>query len=55
MVPLLSILGQKKNYGRHIKNFSRIPGLIYSFENQNLITFEDNFCDNHLVHTMILK
>ena len=34
----------KKKYGRHIKDFSVILGISYFFENQNLITFEDNFC-----------
>ena len=28
---------------RHIENCSGVPGIIYSFKNKNLITFEDNF------------
>ena len=28
---------------RHIEDCSSIPGMIYNFNNKNLITFEDNF------------
>ena len=27
----------------HFENCSGIPGIIYNFNNKNLITFEDNF------------
>ena len=44
------IIGQnfllKKGDTRHINNPSRISGRTYSFENQNLITFEDNYSFN---------
>ena len=28
---------------RHIENCSGVPGMIYNFNNRNLINFEDNF------------
>ena len=28
---------------RHLENCSGVPGVIYNFNNKNLITFEDNF------------
>ena len=28
---------------RHIESCSGVPGIIYNFNNKNLITFEDNF------------
>ena len=28
---------------RHIESYSGVPGIIYNFNNKNLITFEDNF------------
>ena len=27
---------------RHVENCSGIPGIVYNFSNQNLVTFEDN-------------
>ena len=28
---------------RHIESCSGVPGVVYNFNNQNLVTFEDNF------------
>ena len=33
---------RKDKFERHIKNCSGIPGIVYNFTTQNLITFEDN-------------
>ena len=33
----------KKRFENHIKNDSGVPGSLYKFENQNFITFEDNY------------
>lgn len=37
------ILHGQKDKQKHMENCSGIPGVIYNFDNQNLITFEDNF------------
>ena len=34
--------GRKDRYSRHIKNWTGQPGIIYDFNVQNLVTFEDN-------------
>ena len=35
--------GKKDKYNRHVENCSGQPGIIYDFNLQNLVTFEDNF------------
>ena len=38
---------QKGRCKRHVENCLVIPGITYSFENENLITFEENYCFRH--------
>ena len=38
-----SFLQELTNKKRHIESCSRVPGMIYNFNNKNLITFEDSF------------
>ena len=33
----------KNKYQNYLKNSAKMPNVIYKFENQNLVTFEDNF------------
>ena len=33
----------KNCFEKHLKKSSRVPGILYRFENQSLVTFEDNY------------
>ena len=38
----LSYYDRKDNFKRYLEHCSRIPGVVYIFDTQNLVTFEDN-------------
>ena len=38
-----TFFAQANRQKRHIESCSGVPGIVYNFNNQNVVTFEDNF------------
>ena len=36
-------LARSEKHKKHMESFSGVSGIVYSFNNKNLVTFEDNF------------